>query len=166
MPPDKRLTKEQLEEYVNLPHIHKPLSSIIEERPAGQPPSTQDGKKLHASILWNPNVLASGPQDARGDDPDKKRPPVNSQPIRVDKPLLDIQSEEYKATIDNYLNQTQLNQPPNPDPAKALKEFGKISKPTTTTYVAQQVFISFFLRILFYFVFEIVYFRVGKSIIN
>jgi len=132
--------RQVLEEYVNQPHIHKPLSSLIRDRPAGNP-----GVKFHSSILWNPNNLVRGPKSStRSDDPHYGKPqPKPVDPIRVDQALLDMQSQSYQESVDSFINVTkvkqlhpqgQLNQS-----LQALKEFGNIPKPDSATYAAKKI---------------------------
>lgn len=114
--------KNELEEYANLPHIKEPLSYLIKERPEGEKPTLQDGKKLHSAILWNPNNVVRGPlPHQRGDDPHSG----------VDHPLLGIQSPDYQASVDNFLNKP------------SFEEFGKIPRPQSANYAARQVLVSF-----------------------
>jgi len=100
--------------------------------------------------VWNPHNVISGPKpETRGDDPDCKKPqPKKGEPIRVDKPLLNVQPPEYKASVDNFINVTKQG-----NPTQSLEAFGNISKPTSATYAAQKVFVFFL---------AIVYFSFGK----
>jgi len=118
--------KAQLEEYVNLPHIQKPLSGLVTATEQRQN-LPDDGKKLHSAVLWNPHNVVRGPKPtARGDDPHQLPRPLNAPPIRVDEALLSTQSAPYAKEVDNYLN----------DPS--LKTFGALPKPASATYYAHE----------------------------
>ncbi len=97
-------SKEQLDGYVNKPHIKE----IIIQKELAKPENNH-GKVLHGSIANNPHNLVDGPS-ARIDDPRGG----------IDQRILNQQSPEYKAKFEDLKNEPTLENLGNLPPTAAV----------------------------------------------
>ena len=123
-PEEKARIVKQVENYLNKTHIKSTIETIDRERSIVERGRKTHGTLIYAAIVNNPYNLFHGVEKSyRADDPHHQEPDStttqllkSNSKLKHDKPLIDLQSDEYKKNYEEYVKN------------KSLETFGNLSQ--------------------------------------